>query len=85
MQALSQWTQDSHFGAVREERNGSSTLMDGMRCPDFGADQGGTVDVFSPLTFVRGVFLSVFVPPKAYNEHIVREEYRVKALSHDRN
>ena len=36
--------QSSRFGAVREERNGSSPLPDGMRCPLAGTDQGGTAE-----------------------------------------
>src|SRR5699024_4139658 len=51
----------SHSGAVRDERNGSSPLQDGMRCRSSGgaADQGGTAErTFAPDRDVRGVFLS---------------------------
>ena len=58
VQALSPRRKVSHFGAARDERDGSSPLQDDMRCLRQETDQGGTVEDFPPLTFVRGGFLS---------------------------
>ena len=44
-----------------------------MRCSLRGTDQGGTVEVFSPLTVVRGVFLSCFPLPVAGRAVILEE------------